>query len=530
MKQIFKILKKYTLHIFMILILLIVQAICDLSIPDYTSKIVNIGIQQGGIESATPKVLTESSYNKIFIFVDENDKKFIEDNYTLIKNDDGKYIDKYPILKEENLYILNDNINDKTINKLSDVLSLPIMLVSNISSKDFNLEEMSQTDEQKQVLNNLPKNIDIFTILSNMSSEQLNKILSEIKAQFKDMESSLIEQSAIEYIKAEYKNIGLDVEGMQINYILISGLKMLGLALLTMVIAIITSFITSRLSAHFSRDLRSKVVNKVMTYSNNDFESFSTSSLITRCTNDVQQIQMLIVMLLRIVFYAPIICIGAFTKVSQNEMAWVIGLAVLVILSLVITLFSIALPKFQIVQKLIDKLNLVSREILTGIPVIRAFANEEYEEKRFDNANKDLTKVNLFVNRIMTIMMPTMMFVMNGISILIVWVGASKIDVGTMQVGNLLAFITYTMQIIMAFLMISMVSIMVPRAFISMKRIGEIFNKDSSIKEVETSLPFDENKKGEVEFRDVYFRYPDAQEEFFKILVLKQQEAQQQPL
>lgn len=527
MKQIFKTLKRYTFPIIMVLVLLIIQAMCDLSLPDYTSKIVNVGIQQGGIENATPLVITESEYNKILIFVDEDKKDIIKDNYELINKDDKnskeykEYIKEYKKLKDESLYVLRDNLKEDTISSINDALALPIMLVSNMSKDDFNINDMATTEEQKQMLQNIPKDADIFMILSNMDQNTIDNMMRDVKDNFKDMEFSLIEQSAIEYIKIEYKNIGIDVEKMQINYIFISGLKMLGLALVAMAIAVISTFIVSRIAAGFSMNLRSKVVNKVMTYSNTEFEAFSTSSLITRSTNDIQQIQMLIIMLLRIVFYAPIIGIGAFTKVSGNEMAWVIGLAVLIILSVVIILFGVALPKFQIVQKMIDKLNLVSREILTGLPVIRAFSTEKHEEERFDKANKDLTKVNLFVNRVMTVMMPTMMFIMNGVSILIIWVGASKIDAGTMQVGNLLAFITYTMQIIMAFLMISMVSIMVPRAFVSMKRIGEIFNKDSSIKELEKTEEFDSSKKGEVEFKDVYFRYPDAEEDVLQNISFK---------
>ncbi len=527
MKHVFKILKKYTLQIVIVLVLLFMQAMFDLKLPDYTSKIVNVGIQQGGIENATPEVMMESDYNKILVFMSDDDKTIVNDNYKLISKSNldeseyKKYLKKYPEIKNQNLYVLKNNVDTDTIDELNKIVSLPIMLVANMSSEDFNINDLATSQEEKQALQNLPENMDIFTIISSMPQDKKDEMLSGIKEKFKNMEQSLIEQTSIAYTKEQYKKIGIDVEQTQINYIISSGIQMLGIALLVTLIAIIATFLVSRIAANFSRDLRSNVVNKVMTYSNTEFEAFSTSSLITRSTNDIQQVQILIVMLLRIVFYAPIMGIGAFTKVSGNEMAWVIGLAVLSILSLVIILFVIALPKFQVVQKMIDKLNLVSREILTGLPVIRAFATEKYEEKRFDKANKDLTKVNLFVNRLMTVMMPTMMFIMNGVSILIIWVGASKIDVGTIQVGDLLAFITYTMQIIMSFLMISMVSIMVPRAFISVKRIGEIFDKDSSIKEVDESIPFDKNKKGTVEFKDVYFRYPDAQEDVLQNISFK---------
>ena len=291
---------------------------------------------------------------------------------------------------------------------------------------------------------------------------------------------------------------------------------MLGITLLSALITICNSYLISRLSSAFAKELRSKVVKKVMSFSNEEFESLSASSLITRTTNDIQQIQMLIVMLMRVVVYAPIIGIGAFLKVKDSSMAWVIGVALVAILGVILVLFFVAVPNFKKVQELLDRVNLVSREILTGLPVIRAFATEKYEEKRFDKANKDLTKVNLFVNKVMSVMMPTMMFIMNAICILIIWVGADRIDNATIQIGDLMALIQYSMQIIMAFLMISMVSIMMPRALVSIKRIAEVLNKEVTVKDPIKPKKFNEKTKGKVEFRDVYFRYPDAEEDVLR--------------
>ena len=509
MKHVLSILKKYSLYIILVLILLFMQANCDLTLPEYTSDIVNIGIQQSGISSPVPEVITEEEYNKLLLFMNSESKDKVNNSYTLISKNNNEYIDDYPLLSEQNLYILNDNV-DK--NDLKSIVTLPMIMVFNTSSESFDSTTMGLQ---------IPDGMSIYDFLSVMDLNQHDNFINKLNENYSDDKVSLLEQTAIVYLKNEYTKIGLDVEGMQLSYIAKTGLKMLGLALASMALTIASVFLTSRIAAFFSRDLRSKVVNKVMTYSNKEFESFSTASLITRSTNDIQQIQMLIVMLMRIVFFAPIMGIGALAKVSGNDMSWIIALAVVTIIGFVIILFGLAMPKFNKVQKLIDKVNLVSREILSGIPVIRAFGTEKHEEKRFDEANKSLMKVNLFVNRVMTIMMPSMMFIMNGVSVLIVWVGASKIDAGSIQVGTLIAFITYTMQIIMSFLMISMVSIMVPRAFVSLRRIGEVLDKDSSIKQIEKPLKFNSELKGFVEFKDVYFRYPDAEEDVLQNISFK---------
>ena len=507
MKHILKILKKYSFYIILVFVLLFMQANCDLTLPEYTSNIVNIGIQQSGIESPVPEVIREEEYNKLLLFMNSESQERVNNSYTLITKDNTEYLEKYPLLNEENLYILNTENED-----LRSIITLPMIMVYNTSQESFDPSSFGMQ---------IPDGMSIYDILQAMDQESHNEFVNKLSENYSDETVSLLEQTAIVYLKDEYTKIGIDVEEMQIGYIATTGLKMLGLALASMVLTIASVFLTSRIAAFFSRDLRSKVVNKVMTYSNTEFESFSTASLITRSTNDIQQIQMLIVMLLRIIFFAPIMGIGALAKVSGNDMSWIIALAVVTIIGFVIILFGLAMPKFNKVQKLIDKVNLVSREILSGIPVIRAFGTEKHEEKRFDDANKDLTKVNLFVNRVMTVMMPSMMFIMNGVSVLIVWVGASKIDAGTIQVGTLMAFITYTMQIIMSFLMISMVSIMVPRAFVSLKRIGEVLDKDTSIKQIDKPLKFNDELKGVVEFKDVYFRYPDAEEDVLQNISFK---------
>ena len=507
MKHILKILKKYSFYIILVFVLLFMQANCDLTLPEYTSNIVNIGIQQSGIESPVPEVIREEEYNKLLLFMNSESQEKVDNSYTLITKDNTEYLEKYPLLNEENLYILNTENED-----LRSIITLPMIMVYNTSQESFDPSSFGMQ---------IPDGMSIYDILQAMDQESHNEFVNKLSENYSDETVSLLEQTAIVYLKDEYTKIGIDVEEMQIGYIATTGLKMLGLALASMVLTIASVFLTSRIAAFFSRDLRNKVVNKVMTYSNTEFESFSTASLITRSTNDIQQIQMLIVMLLRIVFFAPIMGIGALAKVSGNDMSWIIALAVVTIIGFVIILFGLAMPKFNKVQKLIDKVNLVSREILSGIPVIRAFGTEKHEEKRFDDANKDLTKVNLFVNRVMTVMMPSMMFIMNGVSVLIVWVGASKIDAGTIQVGTLMAFITYTMQIIMSFLMISMVSIMVPRAFVSLKRIGEVLDRDTSIKQIDKPLKFNDELKGVVEFKDVYFRYPDAEEDVLQNISFK---------
>ena len=521
MKKILKILKKYSLGIIAVIVLLFIQAMCDLSLPDYTAKIVNVGIGQNGIEESVPKVIKEETLDNVLLFASDEETEDILKHYSLISKDNlsekeyEDYLAKYPSLAKENLYLLND-LTDEQLQSLEQNFQIPYLVLTTLTTDDTKIKE-----QLKQMFPQMNSETNIIDILSTLDKSQLTNIRQEFSKELTDIDDSLIDQMTIASLKVEYEEIGIDISKLQTNYIINVGLKMLGLALLAMFISVIVTYLAAKISALFSRDLRSRVVHKVMDFSHKEFKDYGIASLITRSTNDIQQIQMLLVMLLRIVVYAPIIGFGALSKVSGSSMSWIIGVAVLTILSLVIVLFAVALPKFKIVQKLIDKLNLVSREILTGLPVIRAFANERHEEKRFDKANQDLTKTNLFVNRIMTIMMPSMMFIMNGVCVLIVWVGASKVDLGNIQVGTLMAFITYTMQIIMAFLMISMVSIMLPRAWVSVKRTNEILNQDISVKEKEQTKDFDPNQKGTLEFKDVYFRYPDALEDVLQNISFK---------
>lgn len=520
MFKLFKYLKKSVVSVIAIVLLLVVQAVCDLSLPDYTSKIVNVGIQQGGVENAVPSVVRKSELDKIMIFMSEADKKQVLDNYNLLdksslsEEDYKKYEKDYPILKEESLYKLNTK-NKETLDELNNIFGKPMIMVSGLEGDS----EQSKMIKQ-QLLQNVPpqmgsgEDIDVFNVLSMMPSEQIDAMKEKLDEQFKDFPDSMITQSAVSFVKAEYENIGIDTDKNQSIYILLSGAKMLGIALISMMTTVVVGFLGARVAANMGKDLRSGVFRKVMSFSNEELTKFSTASLITRSTNDIQQIQMLMVMLLRIVIYAPILGVGGVMKVmnTNTSMAWIIGVAVGAISCVVLFLFAVVMPKFKLVQKLVDRLNLVTREILTGIPVIRAFSTVDHEEKRFDKANIDLTKTNLFVNRIMACMMPMMMLIMNLITLLIVYKGAYSIDSGAMQVGDMMAFMQYTMQIIMSFLMVSMVSIMLPRASVSATRIDEILTADLSIEDPKEAQQFDDNKKGVVEFKNVSFKYPDAEE------------------
>lgn len=510
MKKIFSILKHSLVSILLVMILLFIQANCDLALPDYTSNIINIGIQQSGIDSNVLEAVRKSEMENIMVFSNDKEDKILLDNYELIKKGNRKYIKKYPILEKEDIYILKENYKKEELEKIFNNSLLMVYV--------FTSEEMKPMIYENLNINNEVNVIDIFKTLEDEKIEEIkNNVLDKVD----DLSKTMVNQITINLVKNEYQIIGIDIEGMQLKYIAISGLKMLGLSFIIMVIAIFVTYLTSRIGSGFSRNLRSNVVEKVMSYSNKEFEKLSTASLITRSTNDINQIQMLVIMLLRIVVYAPIIGFGALAKVSKTPMEWIIAVAVLSILSFVIVIFSFAIPKFKKLQKLVDKVNLVFREILNGIPVIRAFSTEKHEEAKFDKANSNLTKTNLFVSRLMTFMMPTMMLIMYAVQILIVWVGSKNVDLGNIQVGDLLAFITYTMQIIMSFLMISMVSIILPRAWVSVKRIAEVFNLESSIKNIDNPVKLNKKFKGIVEFKDVYFRYPDAEEDVLENISFK---------
>lgn len=523
MFKILKNLKKSALSVAIIVLLLCVQAWADLTLPDYTSKIVNIGIQQGGIESSAPEVIRRSQMNNLLIFTKDDEN--ILSKYTLISKNSleekefNKYVKKYPALENEDLYIRNE-LNKEELDELGNTMAKPLMLLSNVTNEQTAEKIKEQLVNTMQGTLPIPPAImnqmSLLEILGAMPQDQFDAIFQKIEESLNGMNESILSQAAINSVKEEYKAVGMNTDKIQNNYIFVSGLQMLGIALISMLSAIVIMLLSSRVAANLGKTLRDKVFKKVMNFSTKEFREFSTASLITRSTNDIQQIQGLISMLFRVVVYAPIIGIGGFLRVlanSDTSMAWIIGSAILCVIGVVLTLFIIAMPKFKVLQELVDKLNLVSREILTGLPVIRAFNTSKREEKRFDNSNKDLMKANIFVNRAMSIMFPALMLVMNSVMLLIIWVGGHKVDEGIMQVGDMMAFIQYTMQIVMSFLMISMISIILPRAAVSAKRINEVLEKDLSIANKEKLKRFKEDKKGLVEFKNVCFRYPDADEE-----------------
>ena len=534
MTKLFKYLKQSWVAIFTILILLALQATTELSLPTYTSNIVNVGIQQSGIENATIKAIRESEMNKLTTFMNDSDKEKVLDNYKLVNKDNlskeefNNYKKEYPVIKKESLYVLSTKDKD-TIDKLSDILSKPMLIVYNMenSSEDNKISDsmISKMTGQNNMSANMDKSqmakfmddngdFDIFAYINAMPKEQKKEMLSQIDEQFVNLPDAMLGQGAIKFVKAEYKAMGVDIDSIQMNYIFVTGLKMIGITIISVICSITVGFIAARVAATLGKNLRAMTFKKVMNFSKKEISEFSTASLITRSTNDIQQIQQMMVMMLRMVFFAPFMAIGGIIKaLSTNlSMSWIIGLGVVCVFGIVLVMFTVVMPKFKILQSLVDRLNLVTREILTGLGVIRAFSNEKFEEDRFDVANKDLTKVNMFVNRMMSCMMPAMMLIMNLISILIVWVGAKNIDLGNMQVGDMKAFIQYTMQIVMSFLMISMVSVMMPRAAVSANRIDEVLTTDISIKEIDKVEEFNDNKKGLVEFKNVSFQYPDADE------------------
>lgn len=524
MRTIIKYLKGSIMVILLIIGLLIIQALSDLSMPDYTSKIVNIGIQQSGIEEVAPKIIRESEYNKLMLFMDSNDKAFVESNYELLNKillspeEYDTYVDAYPDLVNEPLYKEKDDLSEETREKLDDIFTEPIAVVSSFESGNTEIKNMQSTILDSFTGDKIPQDADIYQILSMLPEDQLLLIRENIHESFANIPESLVSQSGISYVKSEYEKIGIDINRNQNRFITSTGVKMLLLAFVGGIATVLVSFFASRVAALLAKNLRKDVFKKVVSFSNNEFDKFSTASLITRTTNDIQQIQTFLVMLLRMILYAPILGIGGLAKVlsTDRSMTWIIGVAILAIVIVLGILFGTTMPKFKMVQIQVDKVNGVAREILTGIPVIRAFTTEKYEEERFDRANRDLTKTNLFVNRVMTCMMPTMMFIMNAISILIVWVGAHQINDGNMQVGNLMAFIQYTMQIVMSFLMISMVSIMLPRALVSANRIQDVLNTELIIADPERPETFKASRKGYVEYKNVSFKYPDSDDYILK--------------
>lgn len=523
MVKLMKYLKGSGKSIVLIILLLIAQAFCDLALPSYTSNIVNVGIQQGGIDSHVPEVIREDQMKKLMIFVE--DEQLIEDSYELLDKEDdskeewSKLEERYPALEEENLYQLK-SLKDEELQKVAECLKTPEMMVSFLSAEGEEAKAMreqliSQIKQSLPKKTKLPKDIDLFELLAALPKEAIEQMTDEAEKNMSSMSDSMTEQMAVAFVKAEYEAIGMDMQKVQNGYLFGTGAKMLGIALLMMAASILVTLIAARVAASLGKNLRDRVFERVLSFSNAEFDKFSTASLITRTTNDIQQVQMLVVMMLRMLFYAPIIGVGGVFKVfhTNTSMSWIIAVAVAAITCVIAFLFFVVMPKFKILQKLVDRLNLVTREILSGIMVIRAFSREKYEEKRFDKANRELTKTNLFVNRVMSMMMPLMMLIMNLITVMIVWFGAKGIDGGQMQVGDMMAFITYTMQIIMSFLMIAMMSIMLPRALVSVQRIDEVLTTESSIVEKSDTKKLSGAQKGVVCFNHVNFAYPGADED-----------------
>lgn len=517
MLKLLKQLRKSVLALVAVVILLILQATCDLSLPTYTSEIVNIGIQQGGINSVVPEVIRKSEFDKVSLFMGQNEKAFVLSHYTLLNQSElnatqwSDYLSKYPLLSTEQLY----HWDGKEEDLLAGDLSFPQMMIYTLENKSEMADLM-----KSQIIANMPPDtisgdLDLYTVLALLPPEGRAAVVASSAERTKAMSDKMISQTAIAYVKAEYSAIGFNISRMQTNFIITVGAKMLLLALLAMLASILVTFLAARIAAKMGRNLRSGVFHKVLSFSNTEMDQFSTASLITRSTNDIQQVQMLVVMLIRIAIYSPILAIGGILKVlnTNSSMTWILAVGVGAILTVIITLLIVSMPKFKMMQKLVDRINLTMREILTGLPVIRAFSTEEHEKKRFDKANIDLTKNNLFVNRVMTFLMPVIMLIMNLVAILIMWVGAGKINNGTMQIGDMMAFIQYTMQIIMSFLMLTMLSIMLPRASVAAQRIDEILMVNSVINDPEKVEQFDENRKGILEFRNVSFRYPGAEED-----------------
>ena len=516
MKNIFRNLKKYWYFVLLILALLFVQAYCDLSLPDYTSELIDVGIANSGIEYAVPRYISEDGFAEVQLFLNEEEKEDWEAAYTYDES--------------SGYYVLSSEDNEtweELDGEFSQVIAIVYMMTSqqgsvtegmDVASFDIGGMDMSSFDpamlppEQLEQLQQVQKTLEELGV--DIASPTL---LLDIRGVFAEKLSSLgdsiISSMAKQFAREQYELCGVDIDRMQTDYLWATGLKMLGMSLVMAVAAIVIGFIASRVAAGVGRDLRNNVFRKVIGFSNAELDKFSTASLITRSTNDVQQIQFVTVMMLRMVLYAPILAIGGIINISRynSGMNWIIVLAIAVVFCLILALLIVTMPKFKVMQKLVDRVNLVAREILTGIPVIRAFGREEKENERFEEANGDLTRVMLFVNRIMSVMMPTLMIVMNGVSALIIWTAAQKIDQGVIEVGAMTAFITYAMIIIMGFLMLTAVSIMLPRAGVAADRIQEVLDTEASIMDKEGAV-IAAAESADIRFDHVSFRYPDGGE------------------
>jgi len=515
MLKLIKYLKPYSFLLIMAIFLLFVQAMSELALPNYMSDIVNTGIQQGGIETAVPKAMRKSTMDKITLFMDSEEKDFVLNNYEFVDSSSenyDKYLEEYPALENENIYVLKD-ISNNTRDELIPILGKTLMTVSGIQQAKENAEGGVMNLNGME----MPANLDVYNLLKMMPESQRQQMTEQIDKQIEALGEDMVNQAAVAAVEKEYVELGLDVDKMQNDYILSTGFWMLMVSLLSAASTIVVSLLSARIGAGAAKDIRYDVFSKVENFSNSEFVKFSTASLITRTTNDIIQIQLVLIMMIRMVFYAPIMGTGGIIRAldTSPSMSWIIVLAVIVLLGLIAVIFAIALPKFKKMQKLIDRLNLVTRENLSGMMVIRAFNTQKFEEERFDKANTELTKTQLFINRVMVSMMPIMMFIMNGVMVLIVWIGAHQISESSLQVGDMMAYMQYAMQIIFSFLMLSAMFIILPRATVSANRIKEVLDVDPEIKDPENPKNI-KNPKGLVEFKNVSYKFPHAEEPILK--------------
>jgi ATP-binding cassette subfamily B protein len=520
MLRLAKFLKPYTLLIILAIALLFVQANANLALPDYLSRIVNNGIQQSGVENAVPQAIRQSQMEKLLIFMTTEEQTLVLEDYDLVEPTSPNvdpYLEDYPILADEPIYILKD-IDRTEVELLSPIMGRALLVISGIEqmiedpTKAPPMGEGFEFDFDPSMI---PPGMDVFDLLQRMPAEQLSQMSTKINEMFATLGDNMINQMAVTAVKTEYEALGMDTGQLQTDYILHTGGLMLLISLLGGAATIAVGYLASKTAAGAARDIRKATFEKVESFSSAEFDQFSTASLITRSTNDITQVQMVIFMSIRMVFFAPIIGIGAVIRAVDKsaEMWWIIAVVVVALLSLIAIVFSISLPKFRIIQKLIDRLNLVTRENLSGMMVIRAFNKQDDEEKRFDSANRDLTDTSLFIARVMVTMMPIMMILMNGLSVGIIWVGAHQVAEANIQVGDMMAFLQYAMQIVFAFLMMSMMFIFLPRAAVSGGRIADVLDTDLVIRDPEEPKEFKEPLENKIEFRDVSFRYPGALED-----------------
>lgn len=524
MGKLMKYLGRYKLKCLLVFVLLVVQALCDLALPDYTADIMDTGIMQKGIDRVSPKVISQSSMDDIKLFMSDSEKATVDESYELIN--EIADTDLLPLVSDfketdaskQKVYKRTAD-DSKKLNELDDAMKNAIMVYSIAEQTDIEkMAEMSKSsdsgDNSQTMTPQMLEKLKGKTMLDffKMSGGTAARSFREQMSQSSEMSDMAIEQAAKAAIKKEYEKLGVDLDELEKSYLIIAGLKMLGMAALIMLCTVLVGFLAAKIGAGIGLDLRIGVFKKVISFSNQEMDSFSTSSLITRSTNDIQQIQIVLTIMLRMCMYAPILGVGGMIRVlnTNTSMMWIIGVAVIAVSVIIAVLMFIAMPKFKIMQKKVDRLNLVTREILTGLPVIRAFSREKHEEDRFDDTNKDLTGTMLFTHRVMSFMFPAMTLVMNGVSILIVWVAAKQIDLGKLQVGSMTAFITYAMMIIMSFLMLTMISVFLPRAAVAAERVDEVLTSEPTVTDKDTADKDRKITNGVVRFDHVNFRYHNA--------------------